>query len=265
MKPNFCNNPITMYYTVSSTPENPSVTIHRAQSHGIPAYPVSCRKCWKCRRAQSREWAVRILHEATLQPHNQFITLTYAPKYLPANGTLVKKDFQLFMKRLRLYNPTLGVKHISDDGKISYKIRYYHAGEYGDNFDRPHYHAILFGVNLPDLTYFKTSKLGFRLYRSAILEKAWTLGYSTVGKVTLKSASYVAQYCTKKIIGNKAETHYGSKIPEYATMSRSPAIGEKYYLEHADQIHTEGSIPYMKHRIKIPAHYKLLRKRNQLA
>ena len=47
---------------------------------------------------------------------------------------LKKSDFQKFIKRLRK----------------DYDIKYFACGEYGDKTLRPHFHAILFGVNFSD-------------------------------------------------------------------------------------------------------------------
>ena len=65
-----------------------------------------------------------------------FVTLTYDNNHVPISEhgfpTLCKRDFQLFMKRLRF---NTGVK-----------IKYYVAGEYGSTNHRPHYHAVIFGA-----------------------------------------------------------------------------------------------------------------------
>lgn len=254
-----------MYYTRSVNPENTQVTMNRSDSHGIEAYYIQCGKCWKCRVAQSQMWAARITHEASLHKNNSFITLTYSNEYLPENGTLVKKHFQDFMKRLRRYNPKMGTKHIDADGKITYKIRYYQSAEYGSKNDRPHFHAVLFGVKFKDQTYWRRSTHGFSVYRSETLEKSWTKGHSEIGNVNLKTATYVAKYCTKRITGDLAKEHYGDRIPEYSTMSRSPAIGENYYYANSEQIQSEGTIPYMDIRIKIPRFYKKLHIRSKEA
>jgi hypothetical protein len=44
----------------------------------------------------------------------------------------VKRDLQLFFKRLRKAYPDV-------------KLRYFACGKYGEQFARPHYHVILFG------------------------------------------------------------------------------------------------------------------------
>ena len=101
---------------------------------GFHDRPVSvpCGQCVGCRLEKSRQWAMRCVHEASLYDENCFITLTYDDEFLPVGGSLDKGAFPRFMKRLRKkFEPR--------------RIRFYHAGEYGDRFGRPHYHALLFG------------------------------------------------------------------------------------------------------------------------
>lgn len=187
---------------------------------------VSCGRCIGCRLEHSRQWAVRIVHESRLHERNSFITLTYANP--PANNSLVLEDLQKFFKRLR--------KHLPD-----VKIRYFACGEYGEQFKRPHYHACIFGWDFPDKRLHKRSRHGFSINRSALLEKAWKFGYSSVADLSFESAAYVSRYCTKKITGDAALTHYAvfdsttgevfaDRKREFAVMSRKPGLG-KYYFD----------------------------------
>ena len=50
---------------------------------------VPCGQCWSCRLARSREWATRLIKEATNLPEEQrtFITLTYNNENLPKDGS----------------------------------------------------------------------------------------------------------------------------------------------------------------------------------
>lgn len=76
------------------------ITFKRELSNG-QVMTVSCGSCIGCRLERSRQWALRCVHEASLHTENCFITLTYSPQFLPDGQTLVKSDFQKFMKRLR--------------------------------------------------------------------------------------------------------------------------------------------------------------------
>ena len=67
------------------------------------------------------------MHEASMHMFNSFVTLTYDDDHLPEYNSLNYKHFQDFMKRLR---------------KSHNGVRFYMCGEYGEDFSRPHYHAL---------------------------------------------------------------------------------------------------------------------------
>ncbi len=177
---------------------------------------LPCGQCIGCRLEKSRQWAMRCVHEASLYDDNCFLTLTYNDENLPVDGSLNKEHWKGFMKRLRARFP-------------EHKIRYYHCGEYGERYMRPHYHACIFNFDFIDKVFFKTTN-GQKLYTSATLEQVWPWGFSTIGSVTFESAAYVARYIMKKVTGEKADEHYKrvnpetgeivDLVPEYTTMSR---------------------------------------------
>lgn len=179
---------------------------------------IPCGQCIGCRLEKSRQWAIRCVHEASLHKNNAFITLTYNNENLPKDGSIQKREMQLFMKRLR--------KQYGEG------IRFYGAGEYGELLGRPHYHIIVFNIYISDLVLISIRQ-GIKLYKSETLAKIWPFGYSSVGEVTFESAAYVARYVTKKINGDRSIDHYKGREPEFALMSRKPGIGhdwiEKYY------------------------------------
>lgn len=171
---------------------------------------LPCGRCIGCKLERSRQWALRCVHEASLHEHNCFVTLTYADENLPPRSSLEYKHFQDFMKRLRWRFPL----------RDGWDVSYFAAGEYGELNWRPHWHACLFGVDFYDREVFKSSK-GNTLFTSRTLEELWPFGLSSVGELTFETAAYTARYCTKKITGQMAETHYRRVDPE---------TGEIYYL-----------------------------------
>lgn len=62
---------------------------------------VPCNKCTACKIAHSREWSVRLIHELDYYDKACFITLTYDDENLPFDGSISKRELQLFFKRLR--------------------------------------------------------------------------------------------------------------------------------------------------------------------
>ena len=167
---------------------------------------IPCGKCIGCRLAYTRMWADRCIAEATRHDSSYFVTLTYDNEHLPHavdpntgeildHGTLVKRDCQLFMKRLR--------KNYSYDNKI----RFFLAGEYGSTTARPHYHVILFGLVLDDLKLYSKTALGFNLYNSDWLSAIWGLGHVVIADVTWETCAYTARYILKKQSGPQSQVY----------------------------------------------------------
>lgn len=138
------------------------------------------------------------------------------------------------------------------------------AGEYGENFSRPHYHACLFGADFPDKSPIRESE-GIILYNSPLLDKIWGKGYTSIGDVTFETAAYTARYITKKITGEKANEHYqttcqhtGNLIllePEYTNMSLRPGIGKAWVRAYGSDIYPSDFIIHKGRRITLPRYY----------
>lgn len=204
------------------------VVFRRPDSFRGERLDLPCGQCVGCRLERSRQWAVRCMHEASLYDDNSFITLTYDDVHLPADGSLQLADFQCFMKRLR--------KSVAPK-----RVRFYHCGEYGETFARPHYHALLFNHDFQDRRFF--SKRGdCRVYTSDSLSKLWPFGFSVVGEVTFESAAYVARYVMKKVTGDRAEGHYQGRKSEYTTMSRRPGIGARWYEKFKTDVYPRDGV-----------------------
>lgn len=208
---------------------------------------IPCGQCIGCRLDYSRQWANRCMLELEYHDSAYFVTLTYDDAHVPRSFygdpdtglacpslTLRKRDFQLFMKRLRKAHP--------DD-----KIRFFAAGEYGDKTCRPHYHAIIFGLQLNDLTVYKRSPDGqFIYYNSADLQRSWSvwdvsremyvpLGYAVVAPVTWNTCAYTARYVMKKLKGKEAQFYSDFNIESpFTLMSRKPGIARQWYDDHPD-------------------------------
>lgn len=144
---------------------------------------VACGKCVGCIGDRARELSIRCVHESKMHDDNCFVTLTYRDECLPNNGSLDKRDVQLFMKRLRkMYGK--GIKFLV-------------AGEYGGVKRRPHYHLLLFGIDFNDI---ESICENGKIYRqSKSLFKLWGKGYVTVGELNYATAKYVANYTIKNI------------------------------------------------------------------
>lgn len=221
-----CYHPITVWRSKSGRDPKTGkwpIVFSRSAGYTDLELKIPCGQCIGCRLEKSRQWAVRCIHEAKLHEHNCFVTLTYAPEFLPPNGSLVVKDCQNFLKRLR---------------KAVYpaKIRFFNAGEYGARLQRPHYHMIIFGYDFPDKKPWSVVH-GYTYYRSALLEKVWPFGFSMIGSVTFESAAYVARYIMKKQYGDGADEYYSGRHPEFTTCSRRPGIAADWFKRFAKDIY----------------------------
>lgn len=242
-----CYHPIRMYRVCSGRnketgkwPLTPNPTLGYAD---MPV-DVPCGRCIGCRLEYSRQWAVRAIHEAKFHEKNSFITLTYAPEYLPQGGTLVVKDTQDFLKRLR--------KAVSPA-----KVRFMCAGEYGTRYSRPHYHLLIFGYDFPDKYPYKIVH-GYIYYRSPQLERLWPFGISMIGDVTFESAAYVARYIVKKVKGSEElkDSIYQGRKAEFMTMSRKPGIAHDWIEKYKDSVYAVDSVIFRDNiRCKPPRFY----------
>lgn len=195
---------------------------------------VPCGKCLHCRLQKTREWTTRLLHESAYWKDCVFVTLTYAPENLPVSNCgkpfLVKADLQKFFKRLRF--------NLSHDEK---NIKYFACGEYGDHTQRPHYHAIIFGLGVSDYN---------------TLLDCWNLGHIKVGSVTHDSIQYVTGYVRKKLSGKKLQDERGCPVaggvPEFQLQSRG--LGLDYAMDDTERICSHGITVNGQH-VSIPRYY----------
>lgn len=178
-----------------------------------------------CRVNRKRLWSSRLTLETMCHASSWFITLTYAPEFEPPGGTLVPRDVQLFLKRLRL--------------SASEPLRYYFVGEYGDRTERPHYHAALFGLSDPNL-----------------VEPAWARGHVHIGTLTPDSASYLVSYVTKGLT-RPGDSKLGGRHPEFARMSRHPGIGAGLVPSIASHINQPYGASFVNETKDIPDHLKV--------
>lgn len=248
-----CYHPITAYWSSDLNDSGKrSLVFDLRQAKDDETLQIACGQCIGCKLEKSRQWAVRCLHESTLYEHNQYVTLTYNDENLPSDGNLQLRDFQNFMKRLR---------------KKHKNVRYFHCGEYGDKTKRPHYHAILFNLHLPDKILLKTNQQGDKLYTSQELLTAWqNKGHILIGDVTFQSAAYVARYITKKIGGKDALHHYNEidlqtgeilkeQKPEYTTMSRRPGIASQWYEKFKTDVFPDDFVIVNGKKVSTPKYY----------
>lgn len=198
--------------------------------------PIPCGKCIGCKLDYSRQWADRMILELDHTKKGVFLTLTYDNDHVPIgmydesdfplSYSLNKRDFQLFMKKLRK--------------RFGNGLRFYAAGEYGSNTLRPHYHAIIFGLSLDDFgdkERVGKNELGQFYYKSDLMSNIWQNGFVCLSDVSWKTCAYVARYVTKKVNNDLENLYLVSNIePEFSLMSRRPGIGAFFFEDHPDRV-----------------------------
>lgn len=161
--------------------------------------PVPCGKCPECLKRRVSGWSFRLMQEGRQALTAYFITLTYDTSTVPITKkgfmTLNKRDCQLFMKRLRKQSLS--------------PLKYYLAGEYGEDNWRPHYHMLLFNARLEDV------------------QPAWQNGHIHYGDVTGASIGYTLKYMCKP---RRIPLHQNDdRVPEFSLMSKR--LGLNYLTE----------------------------------
>lgn len=252
-----CFHPITAYYSRVQNPTGKYSLVFNYENSDKTreSVRVPCRKCIGCLLDQARDVSVRAYHESLLYDNNCFITLTYDNEHLPADRSVSKREFQLFMKRLRKYFSNI-------------QIRFLACGEYGAQTNRPHYHALLFGIDFLDKTAFSRSRAGYVNYVSATLAKLWPFGHHTINSVSINSCGYVARYVTKKLFHSsrvlptvKIDGRYYQVQPEFCLRSLRPGLGHDYFLKFYSDFYSVNSCLIDGKRYSIPAYYDLLLER----
>jgi hypothetical protein len=196
-------------------------------------YEHACGQCIECRVTKTGYWVLRMLLEYAANPIGAvFVTLTYAPENLPLSPqgfqTLEPDAIKAFMKRLR---KNTSLEHLS--------LRFFGTAEYGEKSGRPHYHFILFGMDI--LTYRPQSPIKFTLAQNALIRsrgidpaifteiereilRAWQFkGNIKVDDFNANRAAYIIKYVLKNQITDNLDN--SDRLPEYHGMSRMPGLG----------------------------------------
>jgi hypothetical protein len=170
---------------------------------------VACRKCWQCKRNRVNDLVGRCIAESKYSEKTYAVTLTYANGAGVNAVTLVYKDVQDFLKRLRK----------------RYDVRYIVAGEYGTAKGRAHWHIILFFKDeYPEI------KENVR-----VDWKYWHKGFSYFQQPDWKGFQYVLKYVLKDTDLDSADSHLA--------MSKKPPLGHKFFMDLAETHVQQAVIP----------------------
>lgn len=203
------------------------------RAHTLPQrIEVPCGKCYYCQNKRRSEWTFRLWVETMNSKSSFFVTLTYDDEHFPTDGQLHKRDFQLFIKRVRK--------------KYGTGIRFFGCGEYGPNTCRPHYHIMLFNLPLSRNT-IKDLTLSMR--------KLWPLGFITIAPSNINRIGYLSKYILKSDLN--------SEYKPFMLCSLKPAIGHQFKIDFNAILENFGKVSYKGHRSLMPRYYKNLLSRWQ--
>jgi len=191
---------------------------------------VACRKCWQCRDNRVDDLCGRCIAETSTSDQTLSVTLTYDDKKLARTKdlpdrrahahTLVYKDVQLFLKRLRNHG---------------YNPRYIVTGEYGSDAARAHWHIILFlrgkKIDVESLkSYFGPKYPGG--YDNRVAFDHWPHGFCYFQKPEYKAFRYALKYVLKDQQKEVQTTHLA--------MSKKPPLGHDWIINRAWSIARDG-------------------------
>lgn len=188
---------------------------------------VACGKCLNCKIQRQSEWTERLVNEASEYNKVAIVVLTYSDEHIPKgikiNGkqrySLYYNDVQQYIKRLKR---DIDRNHSIMMGK---DVRYYVAGEYGEQRGRPHYHLILFGLSRCEED-------------RRLIDRNWQYGavrWDPKNRpITKQAFSYVAGYVQKKIYSGAGAEYYRTRgIVEPFNYS-SQGIGKAHAIKYKD-------------------------------
>lgn len=251
-----CYSPLTGYRSRHINKKTGKRPIVFNKSKGLEDLPVliPCGQCIGCKIGKGRDWQTRMHNESKMHVGSVFVTVTYNDESLPVDLSLNKKHLQNFNKQIR---------------KKFGSFRFYACGEYGENTFRPHYHQAIFGLGLDsfsDLKKYKKTPQDFQLYTSETLTQLWGKGFVTISAFSAETAGYISQYVTKKITGEKSESHYrrfnsltGEVFqiePEFSLMSRRPGLGSDWYEKYKSDAFPSDFLVRNGKRISVPQYYR---------
>ena len=170
---------------------------------------VGCRECWQCRKRRVNDYVGRCIAESKFAKKTYAVTLTYGGDEGVNAVTLIYKDVQDFLKRLRK----------------KYKCRYIVTGEYGSAKGRSHWHIILFFQdNWPEVTSNKR-----------VDWKYWKHGFCYFQEPDWKGFEYCLKYVLKDQTSRQSDSHLA--------MSKKPPLGHEFFQQLAKQHVEQALVP----------------------
>lgn len=141
--------------------------------------PVSCGKCFECRKKKQREWLCRLSEEIRHDNRAIFVTLTMSNesfyklrKRKETENELMTRAVRLFLERIRK--------------QLKHSVKHWFITELGGENGRIHIHGLMW-------------------CEWEIIEKCWQYGYTYKGTyVNEKTINYITKYMLKENENDKS-------------------------------------------------------------
>lgn len=192
---------------------------------------IPCGSCFCCRLDLQKSLCDRMFCAFHSHECSAFVTFTYDDDHLTfkegyINATLVKDDVHKYLDKIKHY-----LKNVD--------FEYFLCGEYGDKFNRPHYHALFFGLDYQ--------------YHKKYFMDSWKLGSVKVLPCIPKSFKYVSKYVVKSTYYDNQHYYDLGMIPPFRKMSRG--LGSRVYNQYSNDIFTKGYFIFKSRKIIVNRYY----------
>ena len=185
---------------------------------------VPCGYCSECVRKRKLDWEIRLNSALNWSDCAFFRLLTYDPDHYDFDiydKEIIRDHIQRFMKRLRRRLDY----HLSKlGGKV--RLKYFIASEYGETYDRLHYHCLFF---------IKGAKFTW-LEMQAIINSCWP--YGIVGNTYNLEPGRIAY--AVKYIQKQYNTKFYSRFP---ISEVAPHLEKQFRTEERYSVYDENFLP----------------------
>lgn len=197
-------------------------------------YQIPCGWCLNCRKDRQNYFADRAKYELCKRLTASFVTFTYDDNFLLSEcvpdinnkmsdgrpyATLRYDHLTKFIDNIRHYiknHPTIQNVLCQPD------FSYMYVGEYGDLWNRPHFHVLFFGLDFA--------------YCKKIIFEQWKKGFIDVLPVLDGAIGYVTKYMDKQLFGDLAKIEYDDNFIARPRLRASKGFGKGLLIDNIKDI-----------------------------
>lgn len=229
-----------------------------AHSFGHDEYKlVPCYHCLNCRVDRTNQFIDKAEYEYINYGCGAFVTFTYDDVHLFQNSfidshtgktinSINKKDGKDFLNRLNklVHKEADRLKKLGIENKLCRPdYKYVLSSEYGDKFNRSHFHALFFGLDFA--------------YCERLFWKAWNYkGSIQIGAIKNGGIAYCVKYINESSHGLVDFYRYTYHHLEKPSSSHSLGFGEGLYLSQLKHIKETGCYSWHNKERPLPSYYK---------